>query len=69
MDTEYRTMHNLFDGAVYEDFVFLLHQETVACGKIGSGRSPFSASKSTKTKRILFPDTDFVPKNREPFYN
>jgi hypothetical protein len=22
MDTEYRTMHNLFDGAVYEDFDF-----------------------------------------------
>jgi hypothetical protein len=26
MDIEYRTMYNLFDGAVYESFAFLLHQ-------------------------------------------
>jgi len=36
------------------------------CGKICCGRSSLYTSKCTRTNGILFSDTDFVPKNREP---
>jgi len=66
MDTEYRTMYNVFDGAVYEDFAFYCTKKTISCGKIGFDRSPFYASGCTRTNGISITDTDFVPKNREP---
>jgi hypothetical protein len=37
MDTEYRTMYTLFDGAVYEDFVFYCTRKTILAGKPDPG--------------------------------
>jgi hypothetical protein len=68
MDTEYRTMYNLFDGAVYEDFVFYSTRKLL-CGKTGSRCSPFYASARTRTNCISFPGTDPAPKNRKPVHD
>jgi hypothetical protein len=56
MDTEYRTMHNLFDGAVYEDFDFLLHREITLARKSSSGAHRtmhFDAPERTVSQSLI----------------
>jgi len=56
MDTEYRTMYNVFDGAVYEDFVFYCTRKQSPVGKLASGayRSmQFDAPKRTVSQSLI----------------
>jgi hypothetical protein len=56
MDTEYRTMYNLFDGAVYEDFAFYCTRKQSLVGKLASGAHlsmPLDAPERTVSQSLI----------------